>query len=75
VLTVPACRGKGYGEQTVRAATAFMELDGADVGLFTCDPALRTFTSKGPKSPLLYRGMKGTSGLPLFAPIRQNRAV
>jgi hypothetical protein len=53
VLTVPACRGKGYSEQVVRAATAFMELDGADVGLFTCDPALRTFTSKGPKSPLL----------------------
>jgi GNAT superfamily N-acetyltransferase len=43
VLTVPAFRGKGYGERTVRAATAFMEVDGADVGLFTCDPPLRTF--------------------------------
>jgi GNAT superfamily N-acetyltransferase len=43
VLTVPAFRGKGYGERVVRAATAFMEEDGADVGLFTCDPPLRTF--------------------------------
>ena len=43
VLTVPAFRGKGYGEQIVRAATAFMEQDGADIGLFTCDPPLRTF--------------------------------
>jgi GNAT superfamily N-acetyltransferase len=43
VLTVPAVRGKGYGEQTVRAATAFIEQDGADVGLFTCDPSLRPF--------------------------------
>jgi GNAT superfamily N-acetyltransferase len=43
VLTIPAFRGKGYGERTVRAATAFMEEDGADVGLFTCDPPLRTF--------------------------------
>jgi len=43
VLTVPAFRGKGYGERVVRAATAFMEQDGADVGLFTCDPPLRTF--------------------------------
>ncbi|HEX3273108.1 MAG TPA: GNAT family N-acetyltransferase [Ktedonobacterales bacterium] len=43
VLTVPAFRGKGYGEQVVRAATEFMEEDGADISLFTCDPALRTF--------------------------------
>lgn len=43
VLTVPAFRGKGYGEQIVRAATAFMKQDGADIGLFTCDPPLRTF--------------------------------
>ncbi len=43
VLTVPAFRGKGYGEQVVRAATAFMEQDGADVGLFTSDPPLRAF--------------------------------
>jgi aminoglycoside 2'-N-acetyltransferase I len=43
VLTVPAFRGKGYGEQIVRAATAFMEEDGADIGLFTCDPPLRPF--------------------------------
>jgi GNAT superfamily N-acetyltransferase len=43
VLTVPAFRGKGYGEQVVRAATAFMEQDGADIGLFTCDPPLRPF--------------------------------
>ena len=43
VLTVPAFRGKGYGEQVVRAATAFMEEDGADIGLFTCDPPLRAF--------------------------------
>jgi aminoglycoside 2'-N-acetyltransferase I len=43
VLTVPAFRGRGYGEQVVRAATAFMEQDGADIGLFTCDPPLRTF--------------------------------
>ena len=43
VLTVPAFRGKGYGERVVRAATAFMEQDGADIGLFTCDPPLRTF--------------------------------
>jgi GNAT superfamily N-acetyltransferase len=43
VLTVPAFRGKGYGEQIVRAATPFMEQDGADIGLFTCDPALQTF--------------------------------
>jgi GNAT superfamily N-acetyltransferase len=43
VLTGPAFRGKGYGERVVRAATAFMEQDGADVGLFTCDPPLRRF--------------------------------
>jgi hypothetical protein len=43
VLTVPAFRGKGYGERVVRAATAFMEQDRADIGLFTCDPSLRTF--------------------------------
>jgi GNAT superfamily N-acetyltransferase len=43
VLTLPSFRDKGYGEQLVRAATAFMEQDGADVGLFTCDPPLRTF--------------------------------
>jgi GNAT superfamily N-acetyltransferase len=43
VLTVPAFRGKGCGERTVRAATAFMEEDGVDVGLFTCDPPLRAF--------------------------------
>ena len=43
VLTVPAFHRKGYGERTVRAATAFMEEDGADVGLFTCDPPLRAF--------------------------------
>jgi GNAT superfamily N-acetyltransferase len=43
VLTVQAFRGKGYGEQTVRAATAFMEEDGADIGLFTCDPPLGPF--------------------------------
>jgi GNAT superfamily N-acetyltransferase len=43
VLTVPAFRGKGYGEQVVRAATEFMEEDGADIGVFTCDPPLRPF--------------------------------
>jgi aminoglycoside 2'-N-acetyltransferase I len=43
VLTVPAYRGKGYGERVVRAATAFMEEQGADVGLFTCDAPLRRF--------------------------------
>jgi GNAT superfamily N-acetyltransferase len=43
VLTIPAFRGKGHGERVVRAATEFMEEDGADIGLFTCDPALRTF--------------------------------
>jgi aminoglycoside 2'-N-acetyltransferase I len=43
VLTVPAYRGRGYGERVVRAATAFMERDGADIGLFTCDPPLRAF--------------------------------
>ena len=43
VLTVPAFRGKGYGEWVVRAATVFMEQDGADIGLFTCDPPLRPF--------------------------------
>jgi GNAT superfamily N-acetyltransferase len=43
VLTVPTFRGKGYGEWVVRAATAFMEQDGADIGLFTCDPPLRAF--------------------------------
>jgi GNAT superfamily N-acetyltransferase len=43
VLTVPAFRGKGYGERVVRAAATFMEQDGADVGLFTCDPPLRRF--------------------------------
>ena len=47
VLTVPAFRGEGYGERTVRAATAFMEEDGADVGLFTCDPPLRMFYERG----------------------------
>jgi GNAT superfamily N-acetyltransferase len=43
VLTNPAFRGKGYGERIVRAATEFMEQDGADIGLFTCDPSLRRF--------------------------------
>jgi aminoglycoside 2'-N-acetyltransferase I len=43
VLTLPPFRGQGYGERVVRAATAFMEEDGADLGLFTCDPPLRSF--------------------------------
>jgi GNAT superfamily N-acetyltransferase len=43
VLTVPEFRGKGYGEQVVRAATAFMKQDRADIGLFTCDPPLGPF--------------------------------
>jgi hypothetical protein len=43
VLTVPAFRGKSYGACVVRAATAFMEEDGADIGLFTCDPPLSPF--------------------------------
>jgi predicted N-acetyltransferase YhbS len=43
VLTVPPFRGQGYGERVVRAATAFMEEDGADLALFTCDPPLRSF--------------------------------
>ena len=43
VLTVPAFRGNGYGERTVRAAIEFMEQDGADIGLFTSDPSLRTY--------------------------------
>jgi GNAT superfamily N-acetyltransferase len=43
VLTAPAFRGKGYGERIVRTATLFMEQDGADIGLFTCDPPLRRF--------------------------------
>jgi hypothetical protein len=43
VLTVPAFRGKSYGACVVRAAMAFMDEDGADVGLFTCDPPLGPF--------------------------------
>jgi len=43
VLTVPAFRGNGYGERVVRAATAFMKQEGADIGLFTCDLPLQAF--------------------------------
>jgi GNAT superfamily N-acetyltransferase len=46
VLAVPAFRGKGYSERLVRAATAFMEEDGADIGLFTCDPRLRALHAR-----------------------------
>jgi GNAT superfamily N-acetyltransferase len=52
VLTVPAFRGKGYGERLVRAATAFMEEDGADIGLFTCDPPLQAFYERCGWEPL-----------------------
>jgi GNAT superfamily N-acetyltransferase len=43
VLTHPAFRGRGHGRALIDAATAFMAADGADIGLFTCDPPLRHF--------------------------------
>jgi len=43
VVTDPNCRGKGYGRQLAEAARLEMAARGADLGIFTCDPPLRSF--------------------------------
>lgn len=43
VVTARSERRKGYGTRLVAAARELIAASGADIGLFTCDPALRRF--------------------------------
>jgi GNAT superfamily N-acetyltransferase len=46
VMTHPEHRHRGYGQQLVAAARAYIEASGADLCLFTCDSPLRSFYSR-----------------------------
>lgn len=47
VMTHPAYRQRGLGLQLVKAVTSFIMHNGSDIGLFTCQPALIPFYTRG----------------------------
>ena len=52
VLTFPDFRHLGFGTQVVEAATRHMKELGADIGLATCDPELRSFYERAGWTPM-----------------------
>lgn len=46
VFTYPAFRGQGFGEQVIRAGTAYIDASDADIGIFQCEPRLAPFYSR-----------------------------
>jgi aminoglycoside 2'-N-acetyltransferase I len=52
VLTFPDFARKGFGTQVVEAATRHIAEAGADIGLSTCQPRLRSFYERAGWTPL-----------------------
>lgn len=47
VMTNPSYRHQGFGLKLVKEATAFIERNDPDIGMFTCQPALVSFYTQG----------------------------
>lgn len=52
VLTFPDFARRGHGTRVVEAATKYIAEAGADIGLTTCEPALRSFYARAGWLPL-----------------------
>jgi aminoglycoside 2'-N-acetyltransferase I len=52
VLTFPDFASTGHGTRVVEAATKYIAEAGADIGLTTCEPALRFFYARAGWIPL-----------------------